>query len=146
MEYLPRVKNGKLFIRPKRQKRYKAHKLVVRLAPSKAKKRRRKNHQKRRDLPSVPKRYAEYITSVHWKLVKQSYFRRHRKACGVCDTRQNVDLHHMIYGVWGQEKDHHLVPLCRFHHTKFHDKIGVKGNMLKETHQFIIEEQELLEL
>src|SRR5829696_890079 len=104
MEFLPRVKNGQLVIKTKKPKAYRSFKLIVRLAPTKKQKRRRQVSSKRA-LGKVPKKYAQYIISLHWEAVKRSYYRRHRKACAVCDITKTVDLHHMIYGQWGQEKD-----------------------------------------
>lgn len=142
MGILPDIQDGKLIEIKHKPKEYKGGPVNIYLAPTKKSKRKKKREQ----TAHIPKKYHAYITSKWWSLRKRIYFKKYDKSCAVCSTRVSIDLHHMIYGNYGIEKDEHLVSLCREHHHAFHEKVGVKGNMLKETHQFIIEEKELLDL
>lgn len=143
MNFLPEVREGKI-LEPRHVRRIKNQKFILRLAPEKKKRRKFKNW-KQYKLGKLPKKYREYIKSPWWIVRKARFYKKYGKKCAVCLTTKNIDLHHMVYGNLGNEKDEHLVALCRIHHDQFHDKIGVKGNMLKETHQFIIDEREILE-
>jgi len=93
----------------------------------------------------VPKKYKVYIKSKYWTERKNQYYRKFGRKCAVCFSSKYIDLHHMVYGNYGFERDEFLVPLCREHHGAFHAEVGVKQNMLAETHTFIQEQQELLE-
>jgi O-glycosyl hydrolase len=48
-----------------------------------------------------------------------------------------VDLHHKVYGNYGKERDEDLVPLCKKHHSAFHDQHGVQRNMTGNTTAFV---------
>lgn len=93
----------------------------------------------------VPRQYKVYIKSDWWKKRKDEYYRKYGKKCSICSSPRFVQLHHLVYGNYGHEKDEHLVPLCSSHHASLHSHIGVKGNMIAETVEFIDETRQLLE-
>lgn len=81
--------------------------------------------------------YRDYIISSAWEVRKAQYYQRHAKACKICGATHNVQLNHIKYGNYGQEKDFDLVPLCGVHHQALHDKLGVRMNMHRQTEHFL---------
>lgn len=144
MSYLPEVREG-IILQPRHIRRISNQKLYVKLAPEKKKKRFIKKLRRINTNAQVPKKYREYIKSPWWVLRKASYYKIYGRKCAVCATIKSIDLHHMVYGDLGSEKDEHLVALCREHHDAFHEKVGVKRDMLKETYAFIDHERQMLE-
>jgi len=84
--------------------------------------------------------YRDYIVSSAWELRKKQYYDRYAKACKICGDTGNVQLNHIKYGNYGRELDKDLVPLCGGHHKKLHERIGVCGDMHRETRYFLEQE------
>ena len=69
--------------------------------------------------------YADYMNSPAWVARKRRWFREHwarthqLAACIVCGGRP-VELHHMDYGLLGNEKHEDITALCRSHHARIH--------------------------
>jgi len=84
--------------------------------------------------------YRDYIKSGFWSERKKRFFEKFGKKCFICNDTKNINVHHIVYGNYGIEKDEHLITLCRFHHRSFHEQNATKGNMMKETLQFIEDE------
>lgn len=146
MSFLPEVRDG--LIVHKRPIVYKKGKVGLHLAPERKKKHRRRRlskRQKRLLRSRVPLKYRVYIKSTWWSLRKLAYYRNNGKQCAICSSTKYIDLHHMIYINYGYEKDEHLVALCRTHHAAFHEKVGVKRDMVAETNVFVDEERQLRE-
>ncbi len=99
----------------------------------------RKRSDGRRDAgrPLATLFYRDYIVSNAWEFRKAQYYQRHAKACKICGATTNVQLNHIKYGNYGQEKDKDLVPLCGNHHQALHDKIGVRKDMHYQTEYFL---------
>jgi len=93
----------------------------------------------------IPKKYNLYIKSKHWDKRKNVFWKKHERKCVICGSSGFINLHHIVYGNYGIEKDEHLVALCRYHHQLYHDTYKTKRNMEKETLEFICEQKELLE-
>jgi len=81
--------------------------------------------------------YRDYIISSAWEVRKAQYYQRYAKACKICGDTDRVELNHIKYGNYGQEKDKDLVPLCRTHHGALHAKIGVRKDMHYQTEYFL---------
>lgn len=84
--------------------------------------------------------YYEYIGSPYWKVRKLRYYHFNGRACAVCDTTENVQLHHLCYKpkLYGREPDTDLVALCSYHHNLFHETHGgVPPEMKAKTLAFI---------
>ena len=97
----------------------------------------KKQHRKLRK-PSHS--YNEYIKSKWWTKRKNRYFQRYGKKCLICGSTKTVQLHHKLYGNYGNEDNKHLVALCDFHHKELHAGIGkVKRDMVKETNVLLKE-------
>lgn len=101
--------------------------------------------------PARPKRirkykYAEYIESWVWTDRRNRFYRTHPHKCVICGSSKELNLHHMVYTAFdGTEPDTNLVPLCGEHHKNFHKTLKVKGNMKKETLEFIDDQRQLIE-
>lgn len=64
--------------------------------------------------------YGQYLTSEHWREIKEQYRNSGlQQDCFVCHD-PNVDLHHKTYKRLGEERLDDLVPLCRLHHEAAH--------------------------
>ena len=103
----------------------------------------RRQESKRKYANRIPKKYKVYIKSKWWEKRKNLYFQSHEKKCAICSSSEHIQLHHMVYKNYGNEKDEHLVPLCREHHNLFHSQTGTHTNMVKDTNDFIIETSEI---
>lgn len=90
-------------------------------------------------------RYKEYIKSHWWTERKRAYYKNNKKQCAACLSNKYINLHHIKYGNYGEEKDTALVPLCRECHVEYHEKYGVSKNMTSQTSIFIQEKRELLD-
>lgn len=119
-------------------------KYIPKLVKVKNKKRKQKKI-KQKPKVIIPKKYKKYIKSGFWKQRKKHFYQRNKKQCQACDSIKNVDLHHLLYKEYGNEKDEHLVALCRDCHQEFHDIYGVKMDLIKDTNEFIIEKREMIE-
>ncbi len=85
--------------------------------------------------------YFEYILSDLWRDRKDRYYKKYKKICRACGTPHSIDLHHMIYGIFGKEPDRTLVPLCRVCHDEYH-KIYKGRNSIDNTKYYIKIKQE----
>jgi hypothetical protein len=106
----------------------------------KSKKNKNKNLKRRNNWKKskVPQNYKEYIKSHWWITRRNKYYQTHKRVCQACLSTKHTNLHHMLYEDLGNEKDEHLIPLCRECHEEYHASYGVKNNMIFDTHQFII--------
>ena len=65
--------------------------------------------------------YAAYMTSPEWAEVKRRYRASLRpQNCGLCDTSEDLHLHHLTYERVGQEELADLVALCAPCHRMLH--------------------------
>ena len=76
---------------------------------------------------------------MEWSQRKWDYYKTNKKECAVCGTKENLQLHHKTYTNIGKERDRDLVPLCFYHHKKFHDTN--RGTSIRKTNQYIIKEK-----
>ena len=93
----------------------------------------------------APLKYKEYIVSDFWKKRKQKFFTKYKKECTACLSEENINLHHMHYGNYGNEPDEWLVALCKNCHEEFHTNYELSANMTKDTNDFIIQKRENLD-
>jgi len=82
-------------------------------------------------------RYKTYINSPIWEGVKNRYYQRHPRRCAACNTHKHINLHHIVYGHYGDEADAELIPLCETHHKAYHDRFGTQRNMTRTTEIFV---------
>jgi 5-methylcytosine-specific restriction endonuclease McrA len=82
--------------------------------------------------------YLKYIGSAAWKAKRQQYFALYGKKCQVCNSRQNIKIHHRTYARFGRELLVDILALCQQHHLevhKFHRKVG--GNIEDATARYL---------
>src|SRR6185369_486505 len=65
-------------------------------------------------------KYAEYLKSPHWALIKFNVFAARGMKCELCGSLKDIDIHHKTYGRIGREKPEDLMVLCRLCHGKAH--------------------------
>lgn len=63
--------------------------------------------------------YKMYLTSDHWKAVKQKTRKLLGSTCLSCGA-DKIDHHHLTYKNRGNEKPGDVIPLCRSCHYKAH--------------------------
>lgn len=98
----------------------------------------KKQLEKLRRRLKTPQRYTDYMKSDSWTNRRKRYWKTHKKVCSICNTSYRIELHHLVYGERGNEKDKHLVAVCRNHHLDFHEKYGSSGNMTKDWQEYLI--------
>jgi hypothetical protein len=96
-----------------------------------------KPQKKGRKHSRVPRQYKVYIKSKYWERRKNRYYQKYGRRCAVCKSTKFIDLHHIVYGGYGNEPDQNLIPLCKDHHTAFHAQHGVARDMKESTACFI---------
>jgi hypothetical protein len=101
----------------------------------KVKKHRRHKSKKQRK----PRRtsYEKFIASDLWQNRKNKYYQSHERRCAACNSYKYIQLHHMVYGEFGNEPDEHLIPLCDTHHKGYHELHGTQRHMLRTTLEYI---------
>lgn len=83
--------------------------------------------------------YEQYLTSKHWKLFKTEYYRIFKRICVVCETGDNIHLHHKTYDRLHKESQNDCVPLCKNHHQEIHTyaKAHPKLTLLEASDEFL---------
>lgn len=72
--------------------------------------------------PPPPERYRRYMQSRQWPRKKLEWKQNSGRPyiCVVCEDRRGVQLHHVSYQNFGNEKLEDLEPLCKVHHAQIH--------------------------
>jgi hypothetical protein len=112
-------------IRKNRQRKFSYERnadLYIKRRKVKLSKSERNKYKKEREYKRIPKQYQVYIKSKWWTKRKNKYYQENGRKCAICNSSEHIQLHHLKYGNFGEEKDQDLLALCRFHHTDFHDK------------------------
>lgn len=65
--------------------------------------------------------YDEYVASPRWQARRRLYYANHPRQCFVCESDEEIYLHHRSYRRLGHEPDSDLVPLCGRCHRLLHD-------------------------
>jgi hypothetical protein len=65
-------------------------------------------------------KYAEYLRSAHWALLKLNTIIARGMRCERCASLKDIDLHHLTYQRLGRELPQDVLLLCRMCHTKEH--------------------------
>lgn len=85
--------------------------------------------------------YFEYINSELWVERKEAYYRKHKKQCKACGSYKLINLHHMVYGNFGNEPDNAMICLCDLCHKEFHAIYQTTRDLRQQTNQFIAHKQ-----
>lgn len=75
------------------------------------------------------KKYKEYLNSNEWKQLKErkSKKRQGAKKCIACNSRADLNLHHMLYRKnWNDTEPYDTCWLCKRCHGVFHKKFGLQ--------------------
>lgn len=65
--------------------------------------------------------YNEYLHSAEWRIKRQDILERDEFACSICESKENLQVHHVTYDNVGKEQHHELLTLCKSCHTKIHE-------------------------
>ena len=66
--------------------------------------------------------YQQYLQSGHWITLRARFYAKNARVCWVCRATDGIELHHKTYIRLGAERLTDLIPLCRTHHSKFHEE------------------------
>ena len=78
--------------------------------------------------------YKSYLNSSHWKEKRKEFKKCYIRACVICGTNENIELHHITYKNIGKERLSDLCFLCRDCHESVHNKTKkVPGNNIIKT-------------
>ena len=77
------------------------------------------------------KAYKRYLQSDKWSEIRQSVIERDNFKCAVCDSPDNLHVHHLTYKNVGSEKDEDLITLCRDCHFKECDLVEKDQDFIK---------------
>ena len=70
---------------------------------------------------SLPKfTYREYRTTAKWKELRDITIYEAEGKCQICNSPENLEVHHRTYERIGNEHLDDLTALCRKCHSKFH--------------------------
>lgn len=67
--------------------------------------------------------YKEYLQTEHWKVTRLKALKKANYKCEVCNSKEDLNVHHKTYINRGNEKPEDLIVLCHDCHAKFHDKL-----------------------
>jgi 5-methylcytosine-specific restriction endonuclease McrA len=86
--------------------------------------------------------YTEYLKTEHWKGVrKKALYKAHYK-CEVCNSTEELNVHHKTYEHRGEEPPEDLIVLCHHCHAKFHDKLDendkINDNNIKNSEDTLL--------
>lgn len=82
--------------------------------------------------------YDEYMQSDEWRERANQAIERAGNSCQLCNSQDNLHVHHRTYERLGWEKDMDLTVLCEDCHNHFHDFDPVKKNEELERRVFYI--------
>ena len=66
--------------------------------------------------------YDEYLASEHWQKTRLRGLKQADYRCALCNSAENLDVHHKTYERLWQELPSDLTVLCRECHGKYHVK------------------------
>lgn len=67
--------------------------------------------------------YKKYLKSDYWKDIKEQVHKRDNYKCRLCNSENNLQVHHKTYEFLGNENLEELITLCKKCHFNIH-KIG----------------------
>lgn len=75
--------------------------------------------------------YADYLKTPLWQRTRALAKERALNRCQLCNSPEQLDVHHRTYVRLGREHDADLTVLCRECHGIFHQRLGLYNK--KET-------------
>ena len=67
------------------------------------------------------RQYRIYMHSPNWTFKRRQVLARDNYRCVVCNTKINLQIHHLTYERFGNELLDDLVTLCETHHKQVHE-------------------------
>jgi len=67
-----------------------------------------------------PKDYKEYLLSKKWSWYRIKILKRDNFQCSECESKENLNVHHLTYRNLGNEQMKDLITLCNKCHKKAH--------------------------
>ena len=74
--------------------------------------------------------YLEYLKTDHWQHFRKEAFKFYKSSCQICNSKNNLNIHHKTYKNRGRETFNDIVILCYNCHELFHDKIIDRCNLM----------------
>lgn len=74
----------------------------------------------RKKRPAQPSAYQRYLRSPEWRKRRRAALERDRHACQWCGCRYRLQVHHLTYERFGNERLEDLVTLCDDCHKGVH--------------------------
>lgn len=71
--------------------------------------------------------YQEYLKTAHWQKIRTWVLTFWDGRCALCNSDQDVDVHHRYYGRLWRENLTDCIALCRDHHTLYHNIPSVRA-------------------
>lgn len=68
--------------------------------------------------------YQQYLQSAHWKQIRLQALDEAGHRCQLCNSPQQLNVHHRTYERRGEELLGDLTVLCRSCHSRFHQKVA----------------------
>lgn len=108
-----------------RERRRKELELKKQKAKERSPKKRKKRKKRRRNdkYPKCPKMsYEKFLQSVYWKKVRKIILKRDNHMCRICQSKDNLAVHHTTYKHHLDEMNHldNLMTMCNGCHHEFH--------------------------
>lgn len=76
--------------------------------------------------------YNDYIHSDEWKKKREEVFAKYGRRCGICQSVNGIEVHHLTYDRIGEEMVSDLMPLCRDCHAKITAALQEARNKVDE--------------
>jgi 5-methylcytosine-specific restriction endonuclease McrA len=73
------------------------------------------------------RRYRIYMHSPQWDFKRRMALARDGYACKECGSTRRLEVHHLTYIHFGNEKLDEIISLCRVCHEKHHKKMRRGG-------------------
>ena len=71
-------------------------------------------------------KYSSYLGTEEWKLKRNEALKRDENLCQVCKINEAVEVHHITYENFSNEKLEDLLSVCKDCHIEIHRKIDVE--------------------
>jgi 5-methylcytosine-specific restriction endonuclease McrA len=65
--------------------------------------------------------YSEYLKTYHWRTMRRLALEASEQRCILCDSPDDLDVHHRTYDRKAAERMTDVVVLCRSCHERVHD-------------------------
>jgi len=65
-------------------------------------------------------RYKDYLKSQYWQAIREKALKNADYRCQLCNSQENLNVHHRTYTNKGNEKLEDLIVLCNECHKIFH--------------------------